>query len=349
MAISVVDPVNSAIERARDVCFRPFDIGKWFVIGFCAFLAGFAEGGSSMPSGNFNFPSRGGGAGKGSGGTGGAPAVIDWIQAHLAIILIIGLAVLIVGIALGALFAWLGSRGQFMFIDNLVRNRGAVVAPWREYRQEGNSAFAFRFLFGLAVLAAFLLFLGGSLLIALTDIQAKRFGPAAGMGLAVGISGIVVVGIASGLVTLFLNDFVVPIMYLRRIGVIEAWSVFRTSMLAGNAGTFALYVLFKIVLAISIGLLAVILICCTFCIAAIPYVGTHVLILPLHVFQRSYSLHFIEQFGPEWQLFTRADEFDAELVEAEEDWPDQRFRPGDEHIRPADDSDRPPDDRIRPE
>ena len=36
------------------MCFRPFDMGKWLTIGFCAFLAGFVEGGVSGPNFNFN-------------------------------------------------------------------------------------------------------------------------------------------------------------------------------------------------------------------------------------------------------------------------------------------------------
>ena len=35
---------------------------------------------------------------------------------------------------------------------------------------------------------------------------------------------------------------------------------------------------------------------------AIPYVGT-VILLPLFVFAEAYPLYFIEQFGPEWQVF----------------------------------------------
>jgi hypothetical protein len=343
MTLSLVDPFNAAVERASRVCFRPFDMGKWFTIGFCAFLAGLAEGGVSAP--NFNFNLRGGGGGGPGGGGGTDPRqAIDWLEAHLALILVVGLIVLVAVIALGALFTWLGSRGEFLFIDNVARNRGAVVAPWREYRNEGNSVFWFRFLFGLAVLAAFIIVIGGGGVIALADIQARRFGPAAGTGLAVGLGGFLVVALVSGVINLFLTDFVVPIAYLRRLGVMAAWREFRVSMLAGHAGTFVLYVLFKIVIAIGVGLVAALLTCCTLCIAAIPYVGTHVLLLPLHVFQRSYSLHFIEQFGPQWQVFSRADMFDAEFVEEEGEWPDERFRPADERFRPADDSIRPPDD-----
>ena len=47
---------------------------------------------------------------------------------------------------------------------------------------------------------------------------------------------------------------------------------------------------------------------CTCCIAgcflAIPYIGT-VLLLPVLVFTRAYSLHFLAQFGPDYDVFPR--------------------------------------------
>lgn len=348
MTLSVVDPVSSAIEQARRVCFRPFDIGKWFTIGFCAFLAGFVEGGASMPSFNFGYRSQ---VGQPGGKTFAEELrqALDWIQTHIAFLVGIGLILLVLGIVLSALFVWLGSRGQFLFLDNIARNRGAVVAPWQEYRKEGNSVFWFRFLFGLVVLAVFLLVLGGGISIALPDIQTQSFGHAAQAGLAIGIIGSILVSLVSGVIGLFVNDFVVPIMYLRRLGVLAAWREFHASILAGHIGTLVLYVLFKIVLFMAYVALMMLATCCTFCIAALPYVGTHVLLLPLHVFWRSYSLHFIEQFGPEWRIFSIADVPIVELADSGEDWPDQRVYPGDEQIRPADDFDRPPDDRFRPE
>jgi hypothetical protein len=345
MALSVIDPVGSAIDRAKYVCFRPFDLGKWFVIGFCAFLAGFAEGGTSAPfNSNFN---TGGGPGSKS------PAQVlhegtDWFVDHLPILLVIGGIVLIIGVAFGAVLLWLGSRGHFMFIDNIVRNRGAVAAPWTEYRKEGNSVFWFHFLFGLASFAVMFAIFGGAFYLALPDIRAEKFGSGAGSALALLILGFLVAGIVSGVITLFLNDFVVPIMYLRRLGVMAAWHEFGSSMLAGHIGTFVLYVLFKILLGMIVGFLMLTVMCCTLCIGFIPYLGTHVLLLPIHVFWRSYTLYFIEQFGPQWQVFRAAGVITAELADETTEWPEERYRPGDEHIRPADDSDFPPDDRYRP-
>ena len=52
------------------------------------------------------------------------------------------------------------------------------------------------------------------------------------------------------------------------------------------------------------GIIAMVATCATCCIAAIPYLGT-VILLPLLVFIRCYSLCFLEQLGPDWQFFAR--------------------------------------------
>ena len=40
------------------------------------------------------------------------------------------------------LFAWLRARGGFMFIDCIVKNRGAIVEPWSDFVQK-ETAFSF--------------------------------------------------------------------------------------------------------------------------------------------------------------------------------------------------------------
>ncbi len=230
MSISVIDPIGSAIERAGRACFRPFDLGKWLTIGFCAFLASFVGGGVNLPSFNFNYRTS-------SGTPGGKTfaqdlrAAIEWMQANLTLLLVVGSILLLLSIVLGAVCTWLGSRGQFMFIDNIVRNRAAVVAPWNKYYREGNSLFLFRFLLALPFLAAIFAVPVIALYLALPDIQNQTFGSAAKNGLAVLIIGFVVVVLVSWFVTLCLNDFIVPIMFVRRIGVIEACRVFFDEML----------------------------------------------------------------------------------------------------------------------
>jgi len=37
--LSVIDPIGRALDRVKLLLFQPFDLGKWFAIGFCAWLA----------------------------------------------------------------------------------------------------------------------------------------------------------------------------------------------------------------------------------------------------------------------------------------------------------------------
>jgi hypothetical protein len=94
-------------------------------------------------------------------------------------------------------------------------------------------------------------------------------------------------------------------MYLRRRRCRECWGELL-GLLRHYAGEFVLWLLFQIVLGIAIGtlLLAVVLLtcCCAGCLFAIPYLGT-VLLLPVLLFDRSYSLHYLAQFGPEYDAF----------------------------------------------
>jgi len=188
-----------------------------------------------------------------------------------------------------------------MFLDGVVRNRGAVREPWGEFRYEGNSLFLFRVCLGLAVFCLFIVIAAGSVAVAWPDIQARQFGASAVMALVLGIVLLLLLIIAVGCVGLFLTDFVVPIMYLRRTSVMPAWREFYGFLLADHVGTFVLYVLFKIVIGLVIGVMTVMITCLTCCCAALPYIGT-VILLPLLVFLRAYPLYFLEQFGPEWQL-----------------------------------------------
>ncbi len=115
--VSVVEPLTPAIERVKTVLFRPFDLGKWFVIGFCAWLAelGKHEGGS--------------GSGEGGRGDGvfqrtdegiladivretneGVAFVREYAEANLAWIIPAAILVSIIVVGLWLLITWLSSQ-----------------------------------------------------------------------------------------------------------------------------------------------------------------------------------------------------------------------------------------------
>ena len=102
-------------------------------------------------------------------------------------------------------------------------------------------------------------------------------------------------------------DFVVPIMFLRRNRCLQAWKELG-SLISGHVGIFILYFLFQIVLCMAIGIIVVavtIATCCCCCLLLLPYIGT-VLLLPVLMFKRCYSLYFLAQFGREFDVFPPA-------------------------------------------
>jgi len=294
--IGVIDPIGEAIDRVKVILFEPFDMGKWFVIGFCAWLAMLGQGGGGG-GGGFNYP----------GDTANAPAELKAIVIeHLPLIITIAIPVLIIAIAIGIVCLWLSSRGKFMFLHCVAENKAEVKLPWHRFRQQGNSLFLFRLIVGIIAFVSIALFLG---MMAVPIVLLARGSTYAAPALIAGIVLLALIAVSLGIVFAiifkFTEDFVVPIMYLRGYQCMDAWSEFR-SLLAGNKCKFTLYILFQIVIAIAIGIIILALVCvtccCAGCIMAIPYIGT-VLLLPILVFGRSYSLYYLIQYGPQYNVF----------------------------------------------
>jgi hypothetical protein len=101
------------------------------------------------------------------------------------------------------------------------------------------------------------------------------------------------------LIGLAIDDFIVPIIYLRDCRVGEAWRELGT-LLARYPASFALYVLLKIAISIAVATIGVIACCMTCCVVLIPYVGT-VILLPVYVFLRAFPLYFLAQCGTAYE------------------------------------------------
>lgn len=306
VGISYSQPLGRAWQRTRLILFSPFDLGKWLVIGFSAWLANLAGGG-------------GGGSWRGNFDVDHAPDLhhlersferaMDWLGHNAVWLPLIGLAVfLVVGLLL--LFLWLSSRSKFVFLDNVVHDRAEIVAPWKRFRAAGNSLFWWRLGFALVVLLAVAVAAGAF------------FGLAALMGRGVawvpllvpGVLLIVVLSVAAAYVDLYLESFVVPIMYRFELSATEAWRVFL-QWWKRHAGHFLLYGIFVLGLWILFGLAVVLVGFGTCCIAffflMLPYIGT-VLTLPWWVTYRALSVEFLAQFDPSFDLFAAALEEDGD-------------------------------------
>jgi len=294
MPLSVTRPVGLALDRTKRVCFQPFEAGKWFTLGFCAFLAMLGEGGAGS-----GFQYRKGGRPPWGGNLTSAR---HWFHANLDWLIPVGALVLIIGIGLTLLFTWLHCRGKFMFIDGVVRNRGAVVVPWHALRRPANRLFRVYIVLTLIGLGFSALVGGICLAVAWPDMAAGRFSDQAGIALGLGLVLFIPFAIAMAVVQFVIRDFVVPTMYLHGEGFRTAWATVRREVLAGHGWTIFLYMLMKFVLGMAIAIVAIVVMLLTCCIAMLPYIGT-VILLPLWVFAQAYPLYFLEQIGPGWRFF----------------------------------------------
>lgn len=287
--IEIFKPFGEAFELMNKILFKPFDLKKWFVIGFAAFLSGhFAGVGLNFPSPFGNFQSH--------------RVTQEVIPTHLeqwkpwlvAAVIVFALLFFALVIAL----TWLKARGNFIFTDCIVRNRGAIAGPWREYRKEGNSYFLFLLAVAFAVLLLAALVLASVAGLVWLKQGAGETASIAAIGLIVflfvfWVSIIIFVSIAT--------YFMVPVMYRRRYRAVEA---FRdvTILITHNVGSFLLFCLFGIVLILAVLMIGAIVTCATCCLAALPYVGT-VILLPVFVCLHAFGLVFLRQFGPDYDVW----------------------------------------------
>ncbi len=201
---------------------------------------------------------------------------------------------------------WLSCRGQFMLLHCVVVNRGEVSVPWRKFAREAASLWRFRLILAALSLGNTIIFVS-VLLWNIFGFQHQKL-HSASSHFAVLLSAGVLFGLVYLLLEitrLFTTQFVTPIMFLKGGTCSEGWQVF-SKLLFANPQRFLLYLLFQflLMLAIVLGILFAIL--CTCCLGAlllmIPFVGTAIL-LPIILFERSYQLYYLAQYGREFDLF----------------------------------------------
>lgn len=296
--ISVIEPISPAIEKVKTLLFKHFALGRWFTIGFCAWLALLGQSGTNFHL-NFPFPNLHGH---------GFPLgqVQDVFSKHFLMIIVFGSIGLVIGLAIMIALLWLNSRGRFMFLYCIGQNKAEVKIPWHKFRELANSLFIFKLVAGFVTSICLVLCIAMTALIIIVLTRSHARTSAAGIFSIVCLSLITtLIAIASSLFFKFTNDFVMPIMYLRICSCTAGWRQFL-QILSPRKGAFILYILFQIVIAIAITAILTTLIlgtcCCAAFFLAIPYIGT-VLALPLLVFKRAYSLYYLRQFGPAFNVF----------------------------------------------
>ncbi|MCD4695216.1 MAG: hypothetical protein K8S16_03160 [Bacteroidales bacterium] len=301
MSIQYIEPLSRGWNRMKKALFQPFDISKWFIVGFTAFLAALLDGagGGGSNSNNygrkhsdldelFNFPAY----------------AWEWLNSHPFWFTLIVTGVIFLFV-LSIVLTWVSSRGKFMFLYNVVNDKAEVKIPWYEYKREGNSLFLWRFIYGLIcfiiVIVSFVF-----IFVMIRNIYYDYMGFSAKIFSILGmVLYFLVLFIVMGYISLYLNSFIIPIMYKYKITTSHAWFKFLP-LLSRNLGNFILYGIFVFVLIILV-VIAVLIFgfasCCIgFLLLIIPYIGS-VVFLPISYTYRAFSVEYLEQFGDDFKIF----------------------------------------------
>jgi hypothetical protein len=288
--IEIFKPFAEAFGLMKKILFQPFDFKKWLVIGFAAFLASLSGGFSS----SFNPLSRWSTREDNKAIAQSFQEV--WSAGEWWVIALIAVGGLII-LALVLALVWVGARGRFIFTDCIVRNRVAIVAPWKEFRAEANSFFLFSVLVLLILIAFAIVGVLGLALPLILRGDGSRPGTALLIAFCVFFFFLACLAFGFALTL----QLMVPIMYRQRCRAMDAFGQ-TIRLIAAHPGPVVLYMLFFLVLVIAAAMISCAATCVTCCIAAIPYVGT-VVLLPIPVTLYGFSLLFLRQFGPDYNVW----------------------------------------------
>lgn len=264
--------IAASWEWTRTVLFRPFQIKKWLILGFIALLAGqFTYGSNSR--GNINLPrqdsgqpaiEKTAGADRAAPAEGDIPAPLEKFlttlkETNKAVIIFIIAFLFFISTFLFLIFTWLYSRFSFIFLEAIVKNDASVKMPFRKNKSAGNSYFLWNVIIAL-IGSAFVGLLGLTGYLSLSRIGIFNQGIKPGAGriilavLPVLLTFIVFV-IISVLLNFVVRNFILPVMYKDKVGILKAWPPVL-SIVKKHKGPVSLYLLIKIGLSIAAAFLA---------------------------------------------------------------------------------------------
>ncbi len=249
--------IAPAARLVRDIFFRPFRLKTWLLFGIIVAIVGFDGG---LPA---NFRSSFEGMPEGCDAGAGLWDLAGLSSSHVLGLLALAVLVLVLASGVALLVLWLRSLTHFAFVDAVVNRRVAIIKSYRENRRLAASFFGWCVCFGLAQVLLFLPVAAGAIALVLAS-------GAAGEGDFVWIIGSIgmlvlflVVGIpvliAVGVVRVAAVDFVVPVMYLERKQVLDAWKRVL-EVTRGHRGDTFVYLLLRFVMGVGFAVVSALIV-----------------------------------------------------------------------------------------
>ena len=297
--LRVLAPLRPAWRRMVRVCFGPFNIETWFLLGLCAFMT---------TAQTLAFQS-------GSAAGGGVPRIdpdttiealldrgVDWLASHLAWVVGVSSVLALFWFVIFAVLTWVSSRGKFMLVHGIVRDRVEIGDSWKMYARAGNEVFLFRLVTFATMTLITVGMLGGSAWYAWPWYYGNEPSLPALQALLVSTLILTPLAVLYFHSELIINDFVVPRMIASKQGVLAAWGATFRDVIYGHFWKFVLFYCVRSVLWVAQGLLIGLVACVTCCLVMMPYIGS-VILLPITVFDWCYGLYFVRQLSSGWNVF----------------------------------------------
>jgi hypothetical protein len=306
--------IGPAWERMSKLLFRGGGPLVWFALGFVFFLQSCVEDGGGGGIGSFNNlgkPSRSTPFGRSS-----APVAdhgfdemfgdsTTWLSEHLLLIIALTLIIVIPMIILGN---WLGARGRAMAIAAVAQEGLTIGQLWNSTAATGQRIFYFQLIMTLIGLVTSIpLAAYGIFAIALPLVHKETTIEAIFSNL----TPIVAVSIATmallipfGVTGSLFRNFVFPLSVRDKVSLGESWRAFWRVGRNHIGGLFVFF-LARFLIGFTFLFLNVIVIVCTCCIGALPYLR-QVILSPFYVFERAHALYALESLGPEFKVIDAA-------------------------------------------
>ncbi|MFH1406544.1 MAG: hypothetical protein ABIH01_00860 [Candidatus Omnitrophota bacterium] len=231
--------IDESINRTKEICFRPISVKKWIWLTIIAMLAGQTIGGC-----NLNIPTSFRRAAIEQESRQPTAQVVlcaektaipsqppvPLAKRLTPVIIVMFLFLGACGIFAFFLWIWLYSRFNFIFVNAVVNNNASVKQPFLENKTQGNSLFIWEAL----VSSGFLILLG---VLVINAIAALNKAGLLGQGnetdylkliaiLLPSLTMVITLVVMAMLMDFLLRDFLVPIMYKAKVGIIGGWRRF---------------------------------------------------------------------------------------------------------------------------
>jgi hypothetical protein len=234
--LSAIDCIQPAIELTKQRLFRPVKYSMWWRIAFLGIFSGEMSSGNGFNLNTFNHAS--------------GNANHFAINPGTMVALVLSLAAL--GLALILALMYISSVLRFVLFDAVLNGRYRIREGWRMWRERAIPYFRLQVLTFVTLLVGLVIFIGTPLGVIFSRgvFQTKQW-DANSIIIAV-IGGLLAMAwlFGAGLFVTLSKDFVLPMMALEGVNYDEGWRRLL-AMMSAEKKSYAIYILMKIVLAIS--------------------------------------------------------------------------------------------------